>query len=98
MEVEAGPVSEEELSSFRGDAGRRLRRGSLFCSGTATRTGGESDRNHKRDRNHPVPIPERAARYVHRLQLPARSADCCLVAPMLGYWGQLSGVRDYMRA
>lgn len=48
-----------------------LRRGSLFCSRTATRTGG-SDRNHKRDRNHPVPTTERAARYAQRLQLPAR--------------------------
>lgn len=28
-----------------------------------------SDRNHKQDRNHPVPIPEWVVRYAQRLQL-----------------------------
>lgn len=60
-EVQVDPVREGGPSSC-GDVGRQLSRGSLFCSRTATRTGQANDRNHKRDKNYPVPIPEQAVR------------------------------------
>lgn len=62
MEVEVDPVKEGRRRSSWGDVGRQLRRGSLFCNRTATRTGEENDRNQKRDRNYPVPIPEQGVR------------------------------------